>query len=59
MKALNEQELTQILGGKGKVNWKAVKCQASVALGAASGGLGGNPFTIAMGMAIGYGAACR
>ena len=59
MKVLNEQELIQVVGGKEKVNWKAVKCQSSIALGALSGGLGGNPLTIAFGVASGYLAACR
>ncbi len=42
MKTLNEQELTQIVGGKGNkgINWANVRCASAVTIGAL-GGLAG------------------
>lgn len=40
MKTLNEQELTQIVGGKGNkgINWANVRCASAVTIGALGGG---------------------
>ena len=57
MKTLNEQELTQIVGGKGNkgINWANVRCASAVTIGALGGGLAG-PGGMVGGFLLGSGA---